>query len=393
MQLVVIGIGGAGITIADTLQSRQYVRQSLIEGALAVDSTSRKHAEQHRLNEPQNTETPLEEELPADGLSSLKHIDRKALIGDNDTHARGTQSDPFLGAEIIDYEIKTIQQHLDKINTHNADAFLIIAGLGGGTGAGGAPVLAKHLTRLYENPVYGLGILPASSREDGQKTVNAVRTFPTFVDEFDHLLLFDNDAWIRDEIPLLEDTELNQEIAGQVITLFWTDSAETTVGPDGEVRTTVDPETQLQRLLSEEPVSSIHVSSQEAGDNGLVSGLLGSEPDRIPLTEFAEPVINGRRSLSVQTEPAQEILIQIRAPPDYYSAADIEQFHQTIMELVEHEKIRISYQERDGQAITTCVLLSGLSDVPRIKELQNVAEHIGAEQLAERINQSLRTAE
>jgi len=76
------------------------------------------------------------------------------------------------------------------VAVHEIDAFLVVAGLGGGTGSGGAPVIARHLKRIHTEPVYGLGILPGSD-EGGIYTLNAARSLKTFVDEVDNLMLFD----------------------------------------------------------------------------------------------------------------------------------------------------------------------------------------------------------
>jgi cell division GTPase FtsZ len=74
------------------------------------------------------------------------------------------------------------------------DAFCIVAGLGGGTGSGGSPVLARHLKRIYREPVYALGIIPAP--EEGRLySYNAARSLTTLVNEADNTFIFDNSAW------------------------------------------------------------------------------------------------------------------------------------------------------------------------------------------------------
>jgi len=55
-------------------------------------------------------------------------------------------------------------------------------------------VISKHLKRIYTEPVYGLGVLPRGD-EGGIYTLNAARSFQTFVRRVDNLLVFDNDSW------------------------------------------------------------------------------------------------------------------------------------------------------------------------------------------------------
>jgi tubulin-like protein CetZ len=65
--------------------------------------------------------------------------------------------------------------------------------MGGGSESGGAPVVAKHLKRIYTEPVDGLGILPRSD-EGGIYTLTTARSFLTFVREVNNLMVFDTDS-------------------------------------------------------------------------------------------------------------------------------------------------------------------------------------------------------
>ncbi len=69
---------------------------------------------------------------------------------------------------------------LDGIVTSKADAIFIDAGLGGGTGSGGAPVFVHHLQRLYDGPVYALGVLPGRN-EGTLYQANAGRSLKTLL--------------------------------------------------------------------------------------------------------------------------------------------------------------------------------------------------------------------
>jgi len=57
---------------------------------------------------------------------------------------------------------------LDGRITSQAEAVVVVAGLGGGTGSGGAPMLTRELQRIYDVPVYVLGVLPG--RDEGVST-------------------------------------------------------------------------------------------------------------------------------------------------------------------------------------------------------------------------------
>ncbi|MEF8882706.1 MAG: cell division protein, partial [Halapricum sp.] len=164
MKIAMIGFGQAGGKIVDKfLEYDDRTDSGIVRSAVAVNTAK------------------------AD-LLGLERVpeENRVLIGQTRVKGHGVGADNELGAEIAEEDIDEVQSVIDNIPVHEIDAFLIIAGLGGGTGSGGSPVLAKHLKRIYTEPVYGLGILP-SSDEGGIYTLNAARSFQTFVREVDNL--------------------------------------------------------------------------------------------------------------------------------------------------------------------------------------------------------------
>ncbi len=58
----------------------------------------------------------------------------------------------------------------------------------------GLPGPARHLKRIYREPVYALGIIPVP--EEGRLySYNAARSLTTLVNEADNTFIFDNSAW------------------------------------------------------------------------------------------------------------------------------------------------------------------------------------------------------
>ena len=152
----------------------------------------------------------------------LRHIEMKdrILIGQTLVKGHGVGTDNAMGAKITFDEIDTIISAIDKKGSHDVDAFMIVAGLGGGTGSGGSPVLARSLKKIYREPVYVLGILPAP--EEGRLyTYNAARSLMTLVNEADNTFLFDNNAW-KNEGESVKNAykRLNDEIVRRFGVLF-----------------------------------------------------------------------------------------------------------------------------------------------------------------------------
>jgi cell division GTPase FtsZ len=106
-----------------------------------------------------------------------------------------------MGAKITKRALPTIIHALiDKMREH-IDAFLLVVGLGGGTGSGGAPVIARELKGLYGEPVYVLGILP-SDEEGKMMAYNAINTVEELSSIADGILFFDNNLWKKEGLSL-----------------------------------------------------------------------------------------------------------------------------------------------------------------------------------------------
>ena len=138
------------------------------------------------------------------------------LIGQSSVNGHGVGGDNEHGAEIMASDIGDVTAALDGRLTSQAEAIFIVAGLGGGTGSGGAPVLARELSRVYDVPVYGLCILPGRN-EGAMYQANAGRSLLTIADEADSTLVIDNDAWHSQGESVTEAFDaINQRIAQRV---------------------------------------------------------------------------------------------------------------------------------------------------------------------------------
>lgn len=166
LQLALIGVGRVGGLVVDALVARdRMLGGRLVTGAIVVD-------------------TALED------LDSLRFVPptHRIPIGAAYPSRAGIDGDNELGASIAAEDIEQILAGVDCLPSHRADAFLVVSALGGGTGGGGAPVVARHLSRLFAQPVYGVGILPADDVDDPVAHA-AVRSLVTFVREVDNLVL------------------------------------------------------------------------------------------------------------------------------------------------------------------------------------------------------------
>jgi cell division GTPase FtsZ len=160
------------------------------------------------------------------------------LVGQDRVGGHGVGGDNELGAEVMRADLQEVLAALDGRITAEAEAVFVVAGLGGGSGSGGAPVLARELKRVYDVPVYALGILPGRD-EGAMYQVNAGRSLKTVAREADALLLVDNDAFRASGESLGEGFDaINREIAQRVGLLFASGEAVEGVGESSVMSST-----------------------------------------------------------------------------------------------------------------------------------------------------------
>ncbi|MCD2198721.1 MULTISPECIES: tubulin/FtsZ family protein [unclassified Halobacterium] len=360
MKLAMIGFGQAGGKILDKfLEYDKRHDSNIVRAAIAVNTAK------------------------AD-LMGLEHVpqENRVLIGQSRVKGHGVGADNELGAEIAEEDIDEVQGAIDSIPVHEVDAFLVISGLGGGTGSGGSPVIAKHLKRIYTEPVYGLGVLPGSD-EGGIYTLNAARSFQTFVREVDNLLVFDNDAWRKSGESMQGGyDEINEEIVTRFGILFGAGEVE----QGGDVAESVVDSSEIINTLAGGGVSTVGYASEgvdnDDSGSGLLSRFTGSDDNAVEdsasttnrITSLVRKAALGRLTLPCEIEGTERALLVTAGPPKYLNRKGIERGRKWLEEQTGSMEVRGGdYPVPNSQQVASVVLLSGVNNVPRIKELQEVA--------------------
>lgn len=360
MKLCVLGLGQAGGKLLDALLAYDMNTGSdIVQGCIAVNTAK------------------------AD-LLGLEYVpeDRRVLIGQDRVKGHGVGADNELGAEVAAADLSEIIGALDGVPVHEVDAFLLVAGLGGGTGSGTIPVVARELQRLYTEPVYGLGILP-SQDEGGIYTLNAARSFQTCVREVDNLIVFDNGAWERTDTSLADwYEEINSEMIRRLGVLFG--AGELRAGD--EVAESVVDASEVINTLSGGGVSTIgyatdRLSEKEQGKTGLLSRFSSKSAEPVNdgtrtnrITSLIRKATLGRLTLPCDVNAVERALVIVAGPSTHISRKGVERGRQWLEETTGTMEVRGGdYPLAQSPYIAGLVLLSGVTSVPRIKELQQVA--------------------
>jgi cell division GTPase FtsZ len=332
MKVVLIGVGQAGGKVTEAIAEFDHeMGFGAVQDAFAV-----------------NTARP---DLTSLGIDSM-------LIGQDRVKGHGVGGDNELGAEIMQAEATEVMDNLAGRIDSSVEAVMVVAGLGGGTGSGGAPALAKDLRRIHDIPVYVLGILPG--REEGAiYQANAGRSLKTVVRESDAALLIDNDAWRESGESVEEGFEsINDQIARRVGLLL---AAGETV--DGVAESVVDS-SEIINTLRGGGVASLGYAtaeaSEDAGENVSV------------ITSLARSALLTSTSLPDAVE-AEAALLVVAGAPDRISRKGVERARKWLEEETGSLQVRGGDFPLDTERLGVLVLLGGAERSRRIDSFMNRA--------------------
>ncbi|WP_232702828.1 tubulin/FtsZ family protein [Halobacterium wangiae] len=361
MKLAVIGFGNAGSKIADRIveyeadTGRSLCRFTAVINTASID------------------------------LKKIDYIpkDHRVLIGQTDERSKGhgAGADPELGAELTRQDKPELARFLDGVPLHDIDAFLVIGGLGGGTGSGGGPVLAEILRERYDEPVYGLGVLP-SRDEGGRASLNAARSVQSYADQTDGLMVFDNNAWKEGSDTVEGGYErTNYEIAKRVVTLLAAGEYDGSTVSENAMDSS-----DINRTLAVGGVSTIAYAEAELDDatrrqQGLLSRVRsgGSSEDgnansATKVHSLVRRAVQSRLTCPADVASAERALIVVSGPPSELSQKGLVRARQWLEAEIDSVEVLAGDDPRkSADSLSATVLLSNVTEVPRIDRLQEQA--------------------
>jgi len=370
MNLAAIGFGNAGGKIVDRfLAFEEASGRSLTTDVLAINTA----------------------EIDLAKLDVVPP-DRRLIVGQTDERVkgRGVGADPELGAEIARQDCTEIERRLDSVPIHETDGFLVVAGLGGGTGSGGAPVLAERLTEIYDEPVYGLAVLP-SDDEGGRPSLNAARSLQTFADATDNLMVFDNDAWRQTQGSVAAGYDrTNREIARRFVTLLAAGELD-----GSQVSESAMDASDVRRTLATGGLGTVAFSEADlTAETEAQQGLLGrfrsngaahtDEGDlAMKVHGLVREAVQSRLTCPADVSSAERALIVLSGPPRELSQKGLQRARQWLERETGSVEVLAGDDPRtDADAVSVAVLLSNVTEIPRVDALQKRA--VSAQERTER---------
>jgi cell division GTPase FtsZ len=327
MKVVLIGVGQAGGKVTQVLaEFDRDMGFDAVQGAFAVNTAKT--------------------DLQSLGLDTM-------LIGQDRVKGHGVGGDNELGAEIMEAEATEVMDALDSRVTTEAEAVVIVAGLGGGTGSGGAPALAREMNRVYDIPIYTLGILPG--RDEGAiYQANAGRSLKTVAREADAALLIDNDAWRTSNETVEEGFDnINQQIAQRVGLMFASGEV-----VDGVAESVVDS-SEIINTLRDGGIASLGYASAEAAPD--------ASENINTITSITRKALLTGMSLPDAVD-AEAGLLVVAGAPERISRKGVERARKWVEEETGSLQVRGGDFPLESDRLAALVLLGGVERSERVQQ-------------------------
>jgi len=349
MKVATIGVGNAGSKVVDAfLELYEETGRDVVSDAFALNTAE-------------------------SDLSVLQQVpdSKQVLLTSHDMRASGTGNKPELGAELMQNNLTVVKNALASIPLHDTDALLVAASLGGGTGSGGAPILADNLREWYDVPVFGFGILP---NEHGHLEFNAARSFMDFGKTTDNLFVVDNARYLSADESIRDNyRRINRDIAKKWVT-FLSAGEQSTDGAEMYIDAA-----DLFAVLEMGGVSVLGYAEQEvepAHKGGLIDKFRtnGDAVDRNVLSrKLVDTVKSATHNLTTEADlkTAEGVVLLVTGPSDELTQRGVDQARQYLQELTGAQRIAHGDDPRSGQQqMAVAILFTNVGNARRIDELK-----------------------
>ncbi|AEK73034.1 cell division protein ftsZ-like 3 [Thermococcus sp. 4557] len=322
MRALIIGVGQCGTKIADLF--------SLVDFETLAINTSR------------------------GDLEYLKHVphERRILIGEGITGGKGVNANPILGREAMKRDLPVVMRKIGSIiGYEDVDIFFLTFGFGGGTGAGGTPILAEALKEEYpDSLVVAIGALPL--REEGiRPTINAAITIDKLSKIADSIIAIDNNKLRGSGDDITHAYErINYTIVERIASLL------ALVDVPGEQ--TLDASDLKFVLKAFGSFATVGYAKAEAGRVKSLSRLI--------IKSFE----NEGLYLDANIESALYGLVAVHGPPEVLKAGDIFEALDYLTNKIKGKQIfRGFYPDPREREVEVVTLLSGIYDSKSIEDI------------------------
>ncbi|MCK9318586.1 MULTISPECIES: tubulin/FtsZ family protein [unclassified Methanoculleus] len=371
MRVLAIGLGGAGSRVVDSLYDHDRRSRVYCMSAVAID-------------------------IDPNSLVQLRHLPDPARI----FFPRIDIMDPGDITSVID--IEEVMTRIQALDTLDIDAVLLCCGLGGSV-IDIAPPIIEELRKSYVEPIFALAMLPCLD-EGKRVSAKAADDLDTLQGLVDAVILFDNETWsqkIRAAAAAAETEEpgfmgrlrrnsgvldprthyglLNERIARQIGLLLRAgefnesglDFAEVVLDA-GEVLNTLKGNSFVAVGYATErlPTGWLDLLYRR---RSLKYFIQGSQEKAARIVSLAKKAVYEEVSVPCDLTSADKALVLIAGPSAELSMKGFQTVRKWIDRSIAGLEMRSGdYPVRNTSFVGIIIVLSGLSNVPRVEELREI---------------------
>ncbi len=321
------------------------------------------------------------------GLKQIPMKDR-VLIGQTVVKGHGVGTENALGAKITRDEIDPIVTAIESIGTHDIDAFVIVAGLGGGTGSGGTPVLAQALKNLYREPVYTIGIIPRPTRAGSTRTTRRGRSRRSSTSPTTRSSSTTQPGARRASRSRPRTTgSTTRSSAGsgssseparsdRAASVRWSSTRPRSSTPSAAAgsRPSGLPRPRRSAPGSSRSRARSAASSAASARRSLPGSSCLGDDRSAKILSLVRSAVLGRLTLPCNYHSANRALILLVGPPEEMDRKGVEKARAWIEEQLDAEEIRSGDYPIKSNYVAAVVVLASIGDAPRIRDLLEMAK-------------------
>lgn len=345
MKFMVIGLGQCGGRVADEfvrldIRAKENRGFQILTGAFALDTDA----------------------SSLRGLTSIKSNNQRIVIGEAKTRGHGVGKDAELGAEIArDEGYKIIDTVRSTKRFDQTDVFLLIGGIGGGTGSGTLPMVAQLLKERYaDRAVYAVAVLPFEHEEsiDPVYAGNTATCLKAIQPVADAVFLIDNERYVKKEISWRDNIgEINRMIVEPFYNLLC-------AGEETKARHVGVTSLEISDILK--TLSGWTAIGYGKSDLPLIT--MPWDKSRDETQKGTQALDTAVSELSVACHPAEAMgaLYLVSAPPEEIGISLIKYMGEYIRSIAPEATIRFGDYPFEKGLIDVTLVLSGLKQVDKV---------------------------
>jgi len=360
MKVVTVGIGQCGCNIVDEFFAINAYARSFLHRRIEIVTDA------FAINTDEADLTGLRF-VPKD-----KH--HRIIIGTMKTFGHGVGKINADAAMVMKGSYAAITDTILKSRKfHEADAIVVIASGGGGTGSGSIGWMVKGLKERTEKPVYAIVVLPFGFEEKGESSyavTNTATSLKMVTRYGDAVFLLDNERFGRMDVSLAQNfSEINQEMVKNFYDLFCAGEEKRQKYIGSKV---IDAGDIRQSLASISAVgrggislSTIYGWKNESFRQGVKESVTAAG---------ALAQAENNLSLRIELKDARRILVLVTAPKNVLTLGLLEEIFSYLQDKSPEAVVRIGDYPHVGNEFSISLIVSELTKVPRLENIYLLAE-------------------